>query len=401
MMHASNGRAIGSVILAIFALVATLYVLDENMISTHESAAKDENDLIGNDLLESEANALDTLRDFDNQGKNVASEFKMLHDFTKPGEDKEFTATLEANAPKQSDLDLALSPDKLGLIKYHGGKAYFGDDQDDQSLLQINDDWEPKGQEGMADQIAAAKAEDEKAQFKADGLEDDVLLNAVAERNKADSFETIFVQQDAGDDAKWKPSGQQDLESSIDAAKASDEAAQVKADGLEGTGLLSSAGVTRGQDDDDDDFAEEMVFVQEPEWTPHGQAGMSEEIKSAEAEDDQAQIKADGLKGTGLLSALGMHNAREEENEELLQNQDAKQDAVAGWNPKGQKIEDHHYDEDEEKLQEEKPWDKPDDGLYGDDILSAVNMGDHKKKSGEDELGAITADDLGLDDLLK
>lgn len=72
-----------------------------------------------------------------------------------------------------------------------------------------------------------------------------------------------------------------------------------------------------------------------------------------------------------------------------------QKDAVADWNPKGQEIDNENYDEEEEEKKEQQPWNKPDDGLYGDDVLSAVGMGQHKKVQNEGELGAISADDLG------
>merc|ERR1712166_1379589 len=251
-MQPSKARAIGSGVLAIIALTATVCVLDGNMIKEEKH--------FGNNQLEEQAAALDAQRDAMSAGMNVASVFDSLHKSSVPAEDKDLTAELEAAAPQKDDLDVVLSPNKLGLIKYHDGKAYLAnppeDDSDNEELIQTSD----------------------------------------------------------GD---WNPTGQEDLDTSISAAHDADEAEQTKADGLKGTSMLSAAGI----DDRADEEAPETFFVQEPTaWTPSGQAGMTEQIESAEESDEQAKIKADGLKGQSVLSAAAI-------DEDLIQD----------WTPVGQK----------------------------------------------------------------
>lgn len=417
-MQTSKARAIGSGVLAIMALIATLCVLDGNMIK--------EEDHFGNNQLEQQAAALDAQRDAMSAGINVASVFDSLHRSSEPTEDKDFTAQLEAAAPQKDDLDVALSPNKLGLIKYHNGKAYLTDppedDSDNEELIQ----WQPQGQGGLSSQIESAKDEDSQAQLKAEGLEDDLLVGNQENTDdedemflqdwtpsgqsgldgtieaasasdeeaeiKADGLKGSTLLSSAGiddseeamlmqtSDGGWHPTGQEDLDTVISAARDSDEAEEIKADGLKGTSMLSAAGIA----DESDEESPETFFLQEPTaWTPSGQAGMNEQIKSAEESDEQAEIKADGLKGQSVLSAVAI-----DEDEEMIQE----------WSPKGQQIAEETYVEEENK--DADPWNKPDDGLDGDNILSAVGMEKHMKADSDEE-GLISAEDLGLDDLLE
>merc|ERR1712166_808006 len=337
-MQPSKARAIGSGVLAIIALTATVCVLDGNMIKEEKH--------FGNNQLEEQAAALDAQRDAMSAGMNVASVFDSLHKSSVPAEDKDLTAELEAAAPQKDDLDVVLSPNKLGLIKYHDGKAYLAnppeDDSDNEELIQL-----PTIQK----KTAVKKSE-----------------------------ETTLIQTSDGD---WNPTGQEDLDTSISAAYDADEDEQIKADGLKGTSMLSAAGI----DDRADEEASETFFVQESTaWTPSGQAGMTEQIESAEESDEQAKIKADGLKGQSVLSAAAID---EDEDEELIQE----------WTPVGQKIIGQTYEDDEEEKKDTDPWNTPDDGLDGNDILSAVGMENHKKTASDEE-GLISAEDLGLDDIL-
>merc|ERR1711865_656584 len=425
-MQTSKARAIGSGVLAMMALIATVCVLDGNMIK--------EEDHYGNNQLENEAKALNAERDALSAGYNVASVFDSLHQSSEPKEDKDFTEVLEAAAPHKTDLDVALSPTKLGLIKYHNGKAYLTNptedndsdneeliqwqpegqdglsaqiesakdaddqadlkeedleddflvgnqdtDEEDEMFLQVTDnEWKPSGQSGLDSAIEAASANDEEAAIKADGLKGTGLLSSAG----IDSEETMLMQMS---DSEWKPTGQEDLATALSAARDSDEADQIKADGLKGTSMLSAAGIHDGAEDEEEE-APETFFLQEPTaWTPSGQAGMTEQIESAEESDEQAEIKADGLKGQSVLSAAAID---EDEDEEMIQE----------WTPVGQKVTVQTY-EDHEQEKDTDPWNTPDDGLDGNDILSAVGMENHKKTDSDEE-GLISAEDLGLDNLL-
>jgi hypothetical protein len=394
MMRASNARIFGSGLLAVCALIATLYVLDESTLSAHEAVVKGD-ELSGDSLLRTEANVLDALDHVD-QGK---SSFDMLHDYQKPGEDTELTKQLEAAAPQTDDLDVAFSPDKLGLVKFKKGKAVFEPPADEEDYLIQVDDWEPHGQEELADQIEAAKTKEEQSTLKADGMEGDDVISAAGvgqDMDKDSMFETVFVQESA---TEWQPAGQESLGNAISAAHDEDEAAQVKADGLEGDGVFSAAGIRTADEEESDDFVNELSLLQtqaSADWVPQGQSNLGSQIKAASQEEEENQIKEDGLKGDTMMAAAGIEE--EEEESILLQN-----DAVSDWSPKGQQIKGaQEATNNEEATDKQKEHEKTlDDGIYGDDLLSAAGMGDHKRSTDEaGELGTITSDDLDVNDLL-
>merc|ERR1711924_66552 len=104
-------------------------------------------------------------------------------------------------------------------------------------------------------------------------------------------------------------------------------------------------------------------------------------------DDEAASLKEDGLKGTHLLSSAGIGS---EEETEFLQ-----ADKVADWTPKGQAVKaSRTYKDDAE---EKESSSLQEDGLEGDDVLSAVGMGDHMVNDEMSELGTIKADELDLD----
>merc|ERR1711871_32605 len=277
-------------------------------------------------------------------------------------------------------------------------KAQEHDKDGEDYLIQV-DDWEPHGQEELAQEIEAAKTKEEQSALKADGMKGDTLFSAAGvgqDMDKDSMFETVFVQESA---TEWKPSGQTNLGTAISEAHEADEAAQAKEDGLQGDTVFSAAGIRTADEEDSDDFVNELSLLQtqaSAEWVPQGQSNLGSEIKAAEQEEEETQIKADGLKGDTVMAAAGIED--DDEESILLQN-----DAVKDWSPKGQKIKAQEHDKDDDATADEKERERAlDDGIYGDDLLSAAGMGDHKKNTDEaGELGTMTSEDFDVNDLLK
>merc|ERR1712093_851601 len=112
-------------------------------------------------------------------------------------------------------------------------------------------------------------------------------------------------------DSDWKPSGQADLVNELKEAHQHDEKEKMKADGLSGDHLLSSAGLKddSSQDPDSSDFGDIQLVQAEDkdtDWVPKGQASMHGQIQAAEDEEEKQKLKDDGLKGDHLLSSAGL-----------------------------------------------------------------------------------------------
>lgn len=151
---------------------------------------------------------------------------------------------------------------------------------------------------------------------------------------------------------------------------------------------LSAVGIASDADDDAGFTSEDLglVQVEASEWVPQGQTGLADTIHDREADDEAAEVKSDGLKGTSLLSAVGM-------SEETA----FVQDAVAEWKPKGQ-----HYEEKETFEESDSAFKMEqklhDDGLEGEGVLSAIGMAEQNKPADEmADLGTIKDDELDLD----
>jgi hypothetical protein len=392
----SFARAAALGVASTLLVIAALCVMDASLSSRFEDVAESKipKDLRGNGLLRAQAKALDDERHFENRGKDMRSVDEMLAGFQQPSQDSysSLTDDLKKQAPKKDDLEVALSgamPDAAGIIHL--------DQKKDPLSVELNfvqvEDWSPSGQEGLSDAISDAKSADEEEALKQDQLKGRGVLSAVGlaseeDESEPDPFEgTMFVQEDA----TWEPQGQKGFSAAVDKARAEDEEDEAKLAGLHGDGLLSAVGIGSSAEDTIDDFADNelgLVQVDASEWVPQGQTGMAQSIQDAEAEDETAAVKEDGLKGTSLLGAAGL--SQESEETQFVQ------DSVSNWTPKGVE----HPEEDESELENNYKHDKAlhEDGLEGESVLSAIGMGDHMKAADEmSDLGTIKEDEFDLD----
>merc|ERR1711939_719343 len=139
-------RAVCSATLAIFALIAVFCVVNEDTISTHESADKSDG-IIGDKLLRQQAQVLNDKRALKNRGKNLEAFDNMMNTWTAPKEDMDLTNKLVADAPKKkpwAEDDGIYGDDILSAVSMGGHKKpdemkTFGsitdDDFDANSLL--------------------------------------------------------------------------------------------------------------------------------------------------------------------------------------------------------------------------------------------------------------------------
>jgi len=328
----------------------------------------------------------------------------MLHGFQEPSESYDsLTQDLEKQAPKKDDFEVAMStPDASGMVHFGEDKPAkaspgFEDDfSEDTVFVQEPAEWTPAGQDGLASAISDMKDADEEEALKEDQLKGHGVLSAIGMQEDEDPMETIFVQEEA----TWEPQGQDGMAKDIESAKSQEAADEAEENHLRGETVLSAVGIT--QDDDnsinyDDISDEDLGLVQvsatadDDAWVPKGQPGLANQIRDTKDSDEENEMKEDGLKGHSMLSAAGVGET------EFLQ-----QDAVSSWKPKGQAVkkvksyDNAQSDTEEDEFEHDEKY--MDDGIEGDDMLSAVGMGDHLKPTDEvGELGTLKAEDLDLD----
>merc|ERR1719183_2836875 len=108
-MKMTVARVAGFSAFAALAVIGTICLLDVG--TSHIVEAKSADDLIGNDLLEAQAKAIDGGKKKD----PFATVDDMMRGFQKPKDDfSQLTEDLKKAAPKSDDLEVGLSPDRLG-----------------------------------------------------------------------------------------------------------------------------------------------------------------------------------------------------------------------------------------------------------------------------------------------
>lgn len=392
MVSFARGAAVG--VASTLLVIAALCVIDARMNSRFEEVAE-ARDLRGNDLLKAQADALNEERHLAAHGQDMTSVDDMLHGFQTPTQDSysELTEELEKQAPKKTDLDVALSaqmPNAQGIIKVVGDEKKASRPEEELFAEEMNfvQEWTPMGQSGLAGRIDEVKASDEEESLKEDRLEGHGLLSSIGlEKDEDDDvFGTVFVQEEA----TWEPQGQEGLSDQLATASDEDDEAEAEEMGLKGDSLLGAVGIQSDEDYSDEELG--LVQVEASEWVPQGQGGLANAIQDREEDDEAAAVKEDGLQGTSLLSAVGVHTEAAETS--------FVQDSVTEWKPKGQKVHVKHYHEHKEEEASEYMAARGlhADGLEGDSLLSAVGLGDHMKAEDEmSDLGTIKEDELELD----
>lgn len=388
-------------------LIGTLCVMDATMNSRFEDVAESQSqdDLIGNDLLKSQADTLNKLRHAARKGEDMESVDNMLHGFqaqTQAHTYDSLTEALEKQAPKQDDLDVALAPGPDGLVHYNSlapkkAISAIPDFSEDLEFMQAPEDWTPSGQGGLSDTINDMKAADEEEALKEDHLQGHSVLSAIGITEDEDDTPLFSLVQT---DATWEPEGQAGMSDAIKQSKAQAQESEDKENGFKGESVLSAVGITQDAADDVEnaDFSDEelgLSLVQvdaTADWVPAGQPGLSGAIQHRKDDDEATEMKEDGLKGHSILSAVGAQDEEDEDDETMF-----IQDQVADWKPKGQKVgSSQTYENTKEKKQEMPEWTE-DDGLEGDNLLSAVGMGGFSSKDEAADLGMLKDEDLDLD----
>lgn len=336
----------------------------------------------------------------------MASFDNMLHDFQKPSEHQydDLTENLKQVAPHADAFDLALRPDANGDIRQT--KMATFDTSIDQpkkdllghafSLVQTDSDsgdWEPSGQNGMSAAIAKAKADDEAAEDEADGFSASNDILSAANMDQ-EASELLFYQEEDFSGEDWTPAGQTGLSDAITKARHDTYDDEIRHDGLKGNGLLSAAGIAQKEDEEEDLDLVSFVQVETSEW--HPQDSLGESISKARQAEEEARATNMDLEGNTLLSAAGIHT-EEEKEVDPLETLFIQEDA--SWSPKGQQLQ-KDDEEDEEPKKDEHSVKKivkqhSHDDMEGMNILSAVGLGHHLRKGDEaDDIGRVDADDF-------
>jgi len=272
-------------------------------------------------------------------------------DWTPSGQDSLKDAVNAAHDEEHQNL---MDSDHLSGEHVLSSVGIEGDDSDaadptssdfgDLNLVQVqgsSEDWVPKGQPGMAEQIDQLKSIEQDDKLKSDGLKGRTVLSSVGMKgDKEDPMEFEFVQDV---DSDWTPNNP--LSQQVAQIKQDEHEKKLKSDGLKGDSVLGSVGL---DDDSKDENGDDFEFVQQ--WQPKPLVGHEPApvaVKAQKTEDD--------------------------EDDEF------EDDSTS-------------YD-DEEQAEE---YDKIGEESMGTDILGAGNM-DHAKKHDNDSLAAVGA--LSLDDL--
>jgi len=374
-------RAVASSVIAVLALVGTLCVIDQRQAHEHVAEVVDDDNLSGDNLLKAQASALNAERARMGKGSQLKAMDDMVHGFTSKTfskeEGDEFEKSLEQNAPKKDSLAEQLSPSALGIAPKRSDPIMEGEE------LNLVQEWTPSGQPELAAQIAKAKQDDEEAEAASSGLKGHTILSAtgiVKEESQSPwgdlDLSLVQTKTTSGD---WTPQGQSGLASQIAAAKSADEEDEAKENGIKGHGILSAAGVVPEE--------EETMFLQMPSssWTPSGQPGLSSAIASAKSADEEDEAKNNGLKGSSILSAVGIAKDPKDDLEiNFVQ-------SITPQEPTGENIPTvMRYDREKHQLAIPEP-----DAIHGDSILAAANMAHHIKPDELQTAGSM--DDVKLD----
>jgi len=168
------------------------------------------------------------------------------------------------------------------------------------------------------------------------------------------------------------------------------------------------------EEDDNDILLQQQAVVDDTEWVPQGQHGMSESIKQVRAAAKDDELKQDGIKGDTILSAAGLEAERDPaipdiDAQDLLgEDSDTNGEMMLFQAPKSNFEPDDEEDESltikkaklpkARELTSNYDYDgnaikEPKEEPLGNDILSAIGMGDQEKDEIK-ELGTLKADDL-------
>lgn len=220
-------------------------------------------------------------------------------------------------------------------------------------------------------------------------------------------FGDLNLVQTQGSSDDWVPKGQPGMKEQIDELKSIEQDDKLKNDGLKGRTVLSSVGL-KGDKEEDPIFSMDMNFVQmeDSDWTPNNP--LNAQVAQIKQDEHEQQLKSDGLKGDSVLGSVGLDDDSKDENGDdfefvqqwqpkPLVGHSAAPVAVKAQKPQEdaeEEFEDDSSSYDDEEQAEE--YDKIGEESMGTDILGAGNM-DHAKKHDNDSLAAVGA--LSLDDL--
>jgi len=381
------------------ALAALIFTISVCADESDDSKEFGEN---GIGLLNKQAHALRSARRAE-KAKEWAPMDKTFKDFTVDPE-------AEKEEDEKEDKELQQSPKELGFPTYDENGL------PDLNLVQMNsEDWTPTGQADLKDEVKAAHEQDDQDKLDSDHLSGEHLLSSVGiegeeEDGTADptssDFGDLNLVQVQGSSSDWVPKGQSGMKEQIEQLKAIEKKDKLQSDGLKGRSVLSSVGMKGDKDE-----ALEFEFVQDTDadWVPKNP--LSQEVEQIKQDEHDQQLKDDGLKGSGLLSSVGMQDDSKDENGDSF-----PLELVQQWQPapliggqhKKQAVKPQHLDvpptdedaEDEfssDEAQDEE-YDKLGEESMGTDILGAGDMAHAKKqeKDSMESIGALSLDDLKL-----
>merc|ERR1711988_1247635 len=297
-------QAVGFGVMGLALVVMAVGLLNESEQSTEYIAQA--KFLRGEALLRDQANKLDAARAAKKKGQGLNEVDSMVSSWSTDSDEEE-----EKKELKSFDKGLVLSPKQMGMTTF--------DKNGNPELALVQQDWSPSGQSGLNHELKQAHEQADEQQRKNDGL------NGDTPKKGDDDLDLGLMQliQEPEDD--WEPRGQQGLDADISKAHNRADKEQLKIDGLKGTDVLSSTGMeSAGTSDKDDEDSTDIgdLFGHDneqlvQEWKPSGQKlnGTPEEAVANEEKDDGDLVRVSdsgdtenkkAVAQTDILGAVGL-----------------------------------------------------------------------------------------------
>jgi len=289
---------------------------------------------------------------------------------------KDFTTNPEAEEEEDEKEDKLVSqtPKQLGFPTY---------DENGLPDLNLVQEWTPKGQGDLAGAVQAAHEQDDQDLMDSDDLKGEHVLSAVgvdgdesaeADPNSSD-FGDLNLVQVKGSSSDWVPKGQPGMKEKIDSLKDEENDYKLKSDGLKGTTVLSSVGM-KGDKEDPLEF--EFVQEEDSSWTPKNP--LSAQVAQIKEDEHREKLKSDGLKGNSVLSSAGLDDDSKDENGDHFL------EFVQQWQPKP--LVGAHKAAAPTPVKAQKPLADPEDEEFEDDEDSSdEEQAEEYDKLGEESMG--------------
>merc|ERR1711988_436428 len=321
-------QAVGFGVMGLALVVMAVGLLNESEQSTEYIAQA--KFLRGEALLRDQANKLDATRAAKKKGQGLNEVDSMVSSWSTDSDKEE-----EKKELKSFDKGLVLSPKQMGMTTFdkNGNPELALVQQDWSPSGQSGLNHELKQAHEQADE-----QQRKNDGLKGDSVLSSAGLDDDTPKKGDDDLDLGLMQliQEPEDD--WEPRGQQGLDADISKAHNRADKEQLKIDGLKGTDVLSSTGMeSAGTSDKDDEDCTDIgdIFGHDneqlvQEWKPSGQKlnGTPEEAVANEEKDDGDLVRVSdsgdtenkkAVAQTDILGAVGLDSLKDTDDEDEVE----------------------------------------------------------------------------------